>query len=216
MYRNAQRGKIQKTIAIGGIAGPLMIIIGSLAAIMVSASWFSWLSNHISDLGHPFMVGGSQGTSGINSASIFFNGGLIIGGFVILLFAFLLILYEHEQSSRLGILGCSVLATGSIFLVLVGIFNESAGILHFLVSAMFFVCLLLGGLLYGARLIQTPDTRLIGYIAIISAVISGILWVISFGFPQLAPWTAFAIPETFSVLTSFLWMGMLSIRILKS
>lgn len=216
MYGNSQRGRIQKTIAIGGIAGPLAVIIGSLAAVMVSASWFSWLSNHMSDLGHPFMIGDSQGTSGINSASIFFNGGLIIGGFVVLLFAFLLILYEREQSSKPGVLGCSVLATGAIFMILVGILNESAGPIHFIVSVAFFACLLLGGLLYGVKLTRTSDTRLIGCVAIVSAIIGSILWTISFGFPQLAPWTAFAIPETVSVLISFVWIGMLSIKIIKS
>jgi hypothetical membrane protein len=215
MPENNQRGNIKKILAAFGVVGPLIAIIGSITAMLASASWFNWLNNHLSDLGHPFMIGGSHGIPGSNPAATFFNGGLIIGGFVTLLFAFRIIIDQREKSSRLGILGGLVFAIATIFLMFVGIFNEASGSIHFAFSVMFFAALLMAGILYGSRLIRESDTRLIGYIAIISAIISGFLWTLTFGFPEIPPWTAFAIPETVSALTSFLWIALLSIRMIK-
>lgn len=219
MTGNSQVSRIRKNIPILGIAGPLVVAFSTIAALMVSLSWFSWLGSHMSDLGHPFMMGGSQGTAGFNLASVFFNSGLVLGGIIMFVFALLLILIEREKSSLIGMAGCSLLALGAVFMMLVGILNEAAGPVHFIVSVIFFAFLLLGGLIYGFRLIQKPsnriDARLAGCIGIISAITGGVLWSLSFGFPHITPWTAFAIPETISVVMSFAWIILLSISMLR-
>ncbi|MCK4783217.1 MAG: hypothetical protein KAV87_05655, partial [Desulfobacteraceae bacterium] len=63
MKDNSLLGKFTSSrfAAVCGILGPLIAFTAILVAIGVSASWFSWFDNALSDLGHPFRLGGSSG-----------------------------------------------------------------------------------------------------------------------------------------------------------
>jgi len=112
--------------------GPLAVAsIYSTIFISISISpWFNWLENALSDLGNLR-----------NPSAPFFNGGLLISG--LLIFA-----YSIKGFNIKTPLTAKFLALTGASLQLVGVFCENYGRIHFYVSILLFLLLLLTGLSY--------------------------------------------------------------------
>jgi len=202
-----------RVAAIAGIVGPLVAVIGIAAAILISASWFNWVTSALSDLGHPFMLGGSHGAYGLNLAAPIFNGSLIACGLITLPLAVRLIMLQRDLKSVLGVLGGILLIIAQSFLIGIGIFNESAGSIHFWVSVGFFVNILLFGLVYGVMMMRAQKTRLFGIYTFILALVSAAIWIVYF--TPLTPWAGPAIPEIVSAVATLAWVFPLCIRLYR-
>lgn len=194
-----------------GIIGPVIAFIGIGVAILMAISWFNWLHDALSDLGHPWMLGGSGGIPGYNPAAPFFNTSLILAGLITLVLTIWLIRYQIFESSIIGVIAAILLTTSQFFLIAIGVFHEGFGDLHFYVSVGFFVTLLLAGMIYGGRLLQESETRIFGALAFILALISAIIWVLYYTIPL--PFTGQAIPEIISAVTALIWVFPLCIRL---
>jgi hypothetical membrane protein len=186
-----------------GIIGPLIALIGIAIAIWVSP-WFNWFDNALSDLGHPSMLGGSNGVPGFNPAAPIFNTSLILTGFITLILTVWLIRHQVFEGSIIGVIAAILLTISQFFLVGIGVFHEGFGYTHFIVSVGFFVTLLIAGLIYGVRLMQEKHLRLIGIVAFILALSSALIWVAYY--LTLLPFTGVAIPEIISAVTAMLWV----------
>lgn len=186
-----------------GIIGPLIALVSIIIAIYL-APWFNWFTNALSDLGHPWMIGGSNGTPGYNPSAPVFNTGLILAGLITLILTVWLIRYQFFERSIIGIIAAIILTIAQFFLIGIGVFHEGFGSVHFTVSLGFFVTLLIAGMIYGIRLMLESPTRLIGAIALILALISAIIWVAYY--MNLLPFTGVAIPEIISAITAIIWV----------
>jgi len=193
-----------------GILGPLIALIGIIVAIFVSP-WFNWITNALSDLGHPTMLGGTNGVPGLNPAAPIFNIGLILAGLITLVLTLWLIRHQVFERSVIGVIAGILLMIAQFFLIGIGVFHEGFGFTHFAVSAGFFVTLLLAGMIYGVRLMQEKHLRIIGVIAFILALISALIWVAYF--LNLLPFTGVAIPEIISAVTAIIWVYPLCIML---
>jgi hypothetical membrane protein len=194
-----------------GIIGPLIALIGIVAAILVSP-WFNWLTNALSDLGHPWMLGGSNGTPGLNPAAPIFNTSLSLAGLITLMMTIWLIRHQVFERSVIGIIAAILLTIAQFFLIGIGIFHEGFGYTHFVVSVGFFVTLLVAGMIYGVRLMQEKHLRLIGVMAFILALVSALIWVAYY--LNVLPFTGVAIPEIISAITAIIWVYPLCILLL--
>ncbi len=212
MKENSLLGKFTSSrfAAVCGILGPIIALTAILVAIGVSASWFNWFENALSDLGHPFRLGGSSGTPGVNLAAPIFNGGLIACGLITLPLALRLVL-QRDHKSILGSIGGVLLLVSQFFLIGIGVLNEAFGELHFLVSVGFFVTVLLFGLIYGITMILAKETRWFGLTAFILAIAGAAFWVAYF--LNLVPFTGVAIPEIVSAAAVIVWVIPLCIRL---
>jgi hypothetical membrane protein len=107
---------------------PLVMI---ASAILVSP-WFNIFDNALSDLGY----------YGRGLSAILFNLGLSSGG---LLISIVSLMYLR------GILGKSLLVLMGYLLVLIAVFNESYGIVHYIVAFLFFTLMITYLLASGLR-----------------------------------------------------------------
>jgi hypothetical membrane protein len=194
-----------------GILGPLIALIGIVGAIAISP-WFNWLTNALSDLGHPTMIGGSNGVPGLNPAASIFNTSLILAGLFTIVLTLWLIRHQLFEVSVIGIIAGILLTIAQCFLIAIGVFHEGFGLTHFVVSLGFFVTLLFAGMIYGVRLMQEKHLRLIGIIAFILALVSALIWVAYY--LSLLPFTGVAIPEIISAITAIIWVYPLCIMLL--
>ncbi|MFX1491281.1 MAG: DUF998 domain-containing protein [Promethearchaeota archaeon] len=193
-----------------GLIGPLIAFIG-IAVAIVLAPWFNWFDHALSDLGHPWMLGGSNGIPGINASAPLFNTSLVIAGLFTLVLTIWLIRYQYFERSAIGLIAAILLTVAQFFLIAIGVFHEAFGTIHFAVSVGFFVTLLFAGMIYGIRLMQEKPTQIFGVLAFVLALISAIIWVAYYTIPL--PFTGQAIPEIISAVTAFIWVFPLCIRL---
>ncbi|MDY6958467.1 MAG: DUF998 domain-containing protein [Halobacteriota archaeon] len=172
-----------------GIIGPIITFTCIAVAILLSP-WFSWTENWLSDLG------GFPGERPIWSAngapSIIFNLGLISGGILGLLFI------DELRKSRLrrsgiGRVGLHLLMIDMLALILIGVFPETTGQAHVVVSTTFFLLVSLSMIPIGVALIRESERRL--------GIFASLLGFISLSsFPLLnipRPWGSNAFVEMF-------------------
>ncbi|MEM4469327.1 MAG: DUF998 domain-containing protein [Desulfurococcaceae archaeon] len=161
-------------LAIASFSVPLMLI--GLAAAL--SSWFNLYSNALSDLGHAIK----------SNVAPLFNTGLSLGGVLMILFA---VKYVEAFSRVIALL----VVIAGYALVLVGVFDEVYGALHFVVSVLFFVSILLLVLGYGLVL---RDPRIV-VLASILVSLNIVVWTLHFAIrvPRGA-----AIPELISIFTA--------------
>jgi hypothetical membrane protein len=143
-----------------GIAGPIVSFVSIALSILLSP-WFSWQKNALSDLGH------STGSR----VSPIFNLGLLLGGFLMMIYVNTL-LRKYAKSTSL------CMNVSAFSLQLVATFDEVYGFLHIAVSVLFFLSLELSALVY------TLEKKL--FIGILPFSIGLISWI-SYGrlFPSL-------------------------------
>ncbi|MDK2384931.1 MAG: DUF998 domain-containing protein, partial [Candidatus Korarchaeota archaeon] len=116
------------TLGVLGLAVPLAMIALSIAV----SPWFSVVDDALSDLGH----------AAESRAAPLFNLGLSTGG--VLMFAAAVVMGAARVYRVL-------VGAAGYFLVLIGVFDETYGRLHFYVSVAFFASVILLLAIYGAR-----------------------------------------------------------------
>ncbi|WP_156778505.1 DUF998 domain-containing protein [Thermoplasma acidophilum] len=108
-----------RSLALGGVIGPVITILFILIDVAVSP-WFSWSRNALSDLGvHPY--------------GYLFNSGLIIEG--VLNIAFVISLKRIRTAGYVQ----ALMIVSGLALALVGVFNEHFGYLHLIFALIYFV-----------------------------------------------------------------------------
>lgn len=176
------------TLILSSIFVPLICI-----AISIWLSpWFNILDNALSDLGHATR----------SSVAPIFNFGLSLGGFLIALSSLLVISKLYRSIAYLTTL-CGYA------LILVAVFDEIYGVVHYWVSVAFF--LTLGFLLINYTvLMKSIIKKISASIALIIAVTSWILHIV-YRVPRGA-----AIPELISIFCVIPFYIDVSIQYIKS
>lgn len=179
-----------------GVTSPVTALSFIFLAISYSP-WFSWTENALSDLG-------------VSSAATIFNSGLILAGFLSTIFAVGFIKRVGKEPLRFA--GAFLLVLGAVSFMAIGVFPESAGWIHFCVSAAFFTLELIALLLIGTAFIQKPSEKHSGLFTILAAVWGIGVWMFWFwAFPQ----RGVAIPELLSSLAFQSWSIVFGARLLK-
>lgn len=199
--------------AICGLLGPLLGFLAIAVSISLSASWFSWWTNALSDLGHPMMIGGINGIDGINPVAPIFNGGLILAALVSIIFELHLLNQFRHHGNLWGISGAILLLLSMIFLALVGVFHEGFLLPHAIAAIGFFFTLLISSFLVGIGFIRTQATRIEGFLGVAMGMVIAVTLII--GFSDLGPWTGVAIPEIIMAIAGFLWVISASIHLYR-
>jgi len=120
----------ERVYALFGVFGPLLVYF-SIALSLALSPFFNWETDALSDLGHAVNS---------NAASIF-NFGLLLAGFLMMVYA-LTVFKKHAKYSSF----CLLVST---FLVqLLAAFNEVYGSLHYAVAVPHFVMLSLTSIVY--------------------------------------------------------------------
>jgi len=189
----------QRAGAAAGIAAPLLAFTCILIAI-ASYPDFSWTNNALSDLG---VISGITG--------LLFNIGLILSGFLSLIFA-VLGLPLFFRANLVGKTGSIFFAVANLALILIGIFNENFSPTHYLVSVAFFMLAPISlFILTGA--FWLCHQRSMAFFTVLIGVIAVLPWLLLFAFSYVPN---VAVPEFLSGLAISAWAVVLSKKILNS
>jgi hypothetical membrane protein len=142
----------EKAFALFGVVGLVVVYLAIGIAIRFSP-WFSWRRNALSDLGHV-----------VNSdVAPIFNLGLLLGGFLIIVYA-LTVLRSHTKYTSVCLVASAVL------LQLIATFDEAYGSIHGAVSVLFFVSIWLVSLVNAVELKSRE--------AVLAFIVSFGIWVL--------------------------------------
>jgi len=176
-----------------GILGPVIGFIFITCSIFYS-DWFNWTNNWLSDLGG--IPGNSSIWTSRGITSIIFNSGLIISGLIGLFFANLLRKLKI-LNNRQGKIGSFLFMFNMLTLSFIGIFPETTGYLHTIVSIIFFFLIALSLLILG-NVIRKSSWKKFGELIIILSIIS----FCSFAFFVIPrPWGNNAIIELIPIIS---------------
>jgi len=140
-----------------------------------------------------------------------FNFGLFAAGLMCFFFA-VMGLFNYFKNSVVGKLGSIVFAVAAVWLMAIGIFNESFLAIHFIVAVLFFVTLPGAFLVLTVALYKRKELKLAVF-TLFSSFAAAAPWLIYFIVPY-AP--NVAIPEFISSLISSIWIIVLSYYTLKT
>jgi len=190
---------LQKIGAVCGFLVPI-VAFGSIGIAILSYPAFSWVNNALSDLG---VVAGV-------TAPVF-NLGLLTAGLLCFFFA-VTGLFSYFKSGVVGKLGVGFFVVAAVWLMAIGVFNESFWPIHFIVAVLFFVTLPVALLVLTVALYLRREVKLAVFtlISSIVAAVPWVLYVIVFYVPNVA------IPEAISSLIGSIWIVTLSYRIFKT
>jgi hypothetical membrane protein len=178
----------KKITGLCGILVPFVFLISILIA-MLNSPWFKWTDNALSDLG-------AEGIS-----AFFFNNGLILAGFLGLIFSIGLIKILTIK------IGGYFLAISSISLVFVGIFPVTVFDLHYIASASFFITMTIGMLIIGITIRNNKNNLNMGNKAVYIALIAFVSPITLYYFNGIA------IPEMIICFFIFLWYMSYGVKI---
>lgn len=173
-----------------------------IATAIAISPWFSWFNNALSDLGN------SSAPRNIASGAYWlFNSGLIVAGALTLLFS--VELSRNTKYSWKYMVWTVPLAVASVDLALIGVFNESFGNIHLIVSVIFFFFTALTLFLYSyvSFPMGTPST---GAVALVFGILCASIWVVRWS------WNGVAIQETVTSASSAAIVILVAIRIIKN
>jgi hypothetical membrane protein len=197
-------------IKISGLCGIFSPIVGfiCIALAIYFSDWFSWTENWLSDLG------GIPGETPIWAArgisSIIFNGGLIIAGIMGFVFAYA-IRKIRILNTRLGRIGTLLIILDMCALCAIGIFPETTGNLHTLVSVMFFFLGAISLLVIGISLRKSSEKTLGGFVTLLC-----IISICSFPFIFVSrPWGSNAIIEMVPIISISIFAIIFGIQLIK-
>ena len=163
------RASCVSSLVIASVCLPLLMVFVSIAL----SPWFNIWYNALSDLGHAVN----------NDVAPIFNLGLVIGGYLVSVLSIkYMILYDKGRSV--------ILAYAGFMLILIGVYDEIYGRLHFIVSVLFF----LGIIAYLFYISVKEKTIIPGTIAILQII----MWYLHL-FRDLPPGAA--IPELIAVFS---------------
>lgn len=174
----------ERAYALLGTVAPILAYVFIGVSILLSP-WFSWRENALSDLGHSF---------GSSVASVY-NFGLILSGLLVILYATKVL----SQYAKWTI--CS-LTLWSFLLQMVATFDEVYGLIHTVVSGLFFVSLGFASIIY------ILERR--SYLAMAAFLIGLFSWVIYWS--EAYP-IGVVVPEAISSLAVPSWVEFSSLRI---
>jgi len=178
-------------IKIGGIAaiiGPIIFVVLTGMAI-VNYSDYNPLTNYLSDLGF-------SGTS-----AIFFNAGCIIAGIAGIFLAAALYKISKKSTNRTGPF---VFLLGSISLIGVGVLSEQYGMIHTIISAIFFGLIGISILFFGKGFWEKE--KKLSYISLIVAI-----FIAAFLASGIAP-----LLEHLAVAAIIIWSACIGIYVIKA
>lgn len=157
----------------------IIVPILSILVAIATSGWFDILNNALSDLGH---------ATRSNVAPIF-NTGISLGGLLVTVGA---VKFLVRISKWLAVI---MSATGYA-LVLIAVFDEVYGVIHFYVSALFFILLLVATIYYSTSLSDSKKLRNATLVLVVIALFS---WILHFSLelPRGA-----AIPELVSIVAA--------------
>ncbi|MGC8581848.1 MAG: DUF998 domain-containing protein [Thermoplasmata archaeon] len=162
-----------------GVIGPVITLLFIIVDVYLSP-WFSWRGNSLSDLG-------------VMPYGYLFNGGLILGGLLSMLFVLAIVKKVKFKPIYLVMIG-------AIALALVGIFNEHYAYLHLAFALIYFLFTPVGILIYSFK---TKDIyKYWGFFIGISSVFD-IIVGIYFHYFDLK--IGLAIPEIIEAILISLW-----------
>ena len=170
--------------ALLGIIGPLVAIFFIFLSIILSP-WFSWENNALSDLGN----------SVISDVAYLFNFGLLLSGFLTIIYSITSFMKYAKFTSYFLIL------TG-LSLQLVSTFDEVYGMLHLQISILFFAAL---GFTSVSYIIEKRSV-----LAVAALIIGLASWVL-FGLKIYS--TGIAVPEIISSMATASWLVISALRI---
>jgi hypothetical membrane protein len=170
--------------ALLGIIGPLVAIFFIFLSIILSP-WFSWENNALSDLGN----------SVISDVSYLFNFGLLLSGF-------LTIIYSITSFRKYAKFTSYFLILTGLSLQLVATFDEVYGMLHLQISILFFAAL---GFTSVSYIIEKRSV-----LAVAALIIGLASWVL-FGLKIYS--TGIAVPEIISSMATASWLVISALRI---
>lgn len=167
----------EKNYALFGVIGPLVAFV-SIGVSIALSPWFSWERNALSDLGHAVKSG----------VAPIFNFGLFLTGFFLAIYA-VKVLKGYARWTGYS------LVISAFTLQLIAVFDEVYGLLHLVVSILFFVSLGVTSLFYA---VETKP-----YSAVTAFSVGLISWILY--------WAEFysagvAVPETISSVAVLFWI----------
>lgn len=164
-----------------GIAA-VLIAYTCIAVSVLRSPWFSWTNNALSDLGNT-----SSSRNLRDGVAWIFDSGLVISGILTMAFGILL-LREERFSWKYG-LWIVPLSVASFDLAMIGVFNESFGEIHSIVSIIFFFVTAIFLLLYSYVSFPLGSPK-IGAAALVLGILCAAVWIAKW------PWPGVAIQET--------------------
>ncbi len=190
---------LKKIGAACGLAVPI-VAFTCIGIAIISYAEFSWVNNALSDLG---VVAGITGPV--------FNSGLFTAGLLGFLFA-VMGLFSYFKGSNVGRAGAMVFAVATIWLMAIGIFNESFRPIHYIVSVLFFVTLPIAFWVITAALYLRRKVGLAVF-TLVASFVAAAPWILYYTIHYVPN---VAIPETISGLTGSIWVIIISIKMLKN
>jgi len=167
----------KKICALFGVVGPLMAYVFIGVSIAFSP-WFSWKRNALSDLGHAVKSG----------VAPIYNFGLLLTGFLITIYA-ATVLRGYARWTSYSLL------ISAFIIQLVAAFDEVYGLLHFVVSFLFFVSLGSTTIIYAVERKSS--------LAVVAFIIGLFSWIFYWAGIYSA---GVAVPETISSVAVIPWI----------
>jgi len=175
-----------KYLALCGIIAPLIAYTFIALAIMQMPQ-FSWTQNALSDLGV------------WKNSALTFNLGLMLAALIQITFAASLCRYFNKPLGRIGVI---IYLISSIALLLIGVYPESAGRIHFYVALSFFTLAPIYLIFLAASLIKECGEFSFGIITIFLAILAILPWLL---YLQVLNVSGVAIPELLSTIPASIW-----------
>jgi len=151
---------------------------------------------------------GSLSDLGMGATAPLFNGGLVVGGILSIVFYGALWVKDWKGMGLPRKAGAVLQPLSLGFMLNVGIFTESFGRFHFYLAVAFFVLLTVGTFLLGLSMVRDPEVRFPGFVALVIVIIGAASWFIPRG-------DGLAIPEVISSLPYMVWMSAMAVRRLR-
>lgn len=174
----------ERNYALLGVAAPLVAFIFIAVSIALSP-WFSWGSSALSDLGH----------SVSSSVAPLFNFGLLLCGFLMIVYSFTCFRKYAKYSSY-------TLVLAGLSLQLIATFDEVYRPLHFIFSVLFFASIGLASLTY---FIEKKSK-----LALVALIVGALSWIL-YGLDFYS--AGIAVPETISAVAVVSWVMLYAFRI---
>jgi hypothetical membrane protein len=174
----------ERNYALLGLIAPLVAIFFIAASIALSP-WFNWGTDALSDLGH----------SGNSEVAPLFNFGLLLTGFLMIVYSVTSFRGHAKYTSYFLVLA-------GLALQLVATFDEAYKPLHFMVSVLFFASLGFASISY----IIEKKSKL----AVAALIIGAASWIL-YGLKIYS--AGIAVAETVSSMATVTWVMLSAIRI---
>jgi hypothetical membrane protein len=188
--------KLIRIAGISGIIGSVLPLVMILASTVLEKS-FSWNKNALSDIG-------------VSQTAWLFNGALIVGGLLNLLFA--IGLRNYLGKTKCLKIGVSLLIVSSISLLFVGVFTENYNVIHVFVALGYLLLAPLGLICIS----RGEESKKFGK-ASLTLGITALLAIL--GLPVIAfaanLQIGFAVPEFAEALLLSIWTFWVSLKLLR-